>query len=752
MIKKSFQTPKSKIDGSTIVKILLGYEDYWRLMLLLLLSGLLAGLAMYVNSRPTYYSSALIRVNKYVDTSQVAQGARGEEYHYHMLRALMLQLGSDRISLDTARKMGVIGARTSSSDLRASLIPSVTVGLLDSSHLEVSVVAYSPRVVREFPLAIAEVYEENRVKLRAEHRDKAIKRYMDELSVVREKVSGQLDARLKFEEESALATAQIEMERLSNVPVDLIRQRYRLEEMERIKTVLNEQRQDLGEVGQLTLLTSLPQTSNDDPLNDGVIVRQPDRSTPFNFISPGTKKDYTQVVVQPDMVDGIEPWRELEKKKRGIEEKVRLMRVKFLDDHPEMIKLKEELRAVSSALALELEVAEKAFELAYVGTKNRIEELQKKLPAYHEATKSFDEKKMGYELVKKGELAWDQAYEELSRQIKSLQFGNDEGSVNLEFRGFIDIRSEVPISPSKSKLAMMGCLLGLGLAGGVPFLLRRFNSSVTDLNEFETQLGIPGIGLVPLTDATVLERINRSKAIGSEIPNALLENFRLIRSSIILNKSPKGDAKVVMVTSARPGEGKTTIAANIAWAFSSMGDRTLVIDCDLRRGRLHQVADLQNEPGLTAVLAGKANLEDCIQKSQADNLWVIPRGPVVPGTTEILNTPIFAKILEQLRGDYDRIILDTPPVLGLSETAFLQSHAEGVVLVVKSAATPRKDVEDAFAALEKLDAHFYGFVLNRVDFSKRANHFNYYYYSASYYDTNWDQEEEETKALQSSSR
>ena len=749
MTRKSPQAAKSKIDGSTIVKILLGYEDYWRLMLLLLVSGLLAGLAMYVNSRPTYYSSALIRVNKYVDSSQVAQGARGEEYHYHMLRTLMLQLGSDRITLDTARKMGVIGSRTSSSDLRASLIPSVTVGLLDSAHLEVSVVAFSPRIVREFPLAIAEVYEENRVKLRAEHRDKAIKRYMEELGVVREKVSNQLDARLKFEEESALASAQIEMERLSNVPVDLIRQRYRLQEMERIRSVLEEQKADLGEVGQLTLLTSLPKISNEDPLNDGVIVRQPDRSAPFSFISPGTKKDFTQVVVQPDMVEGIEPWRDLEKQKRSIEEKVRLTRVKFLEDHPEMIKLREELRTVTSALSLELDVAKKAFELEYEGTKNRIADLEKKVPAYHEATKSFDEKKTGYELVKKGELAWDQAYEELSRQIKSLQFGNDGGSVNLEFRGFIDIRSEVPISPSKSKLAMMGCLLGLGLAGGVPFLLRRFNSSVTDLTEFETQLGILGIGLVPLTDSAILERINRSKTIGSEIPNALLENFRLIRSSIILNRSPRGEAKVIMVTSARPGEGKTTIAANIAWAFSSMGDRTLVIDCDLRRGRLHQVADLPNEPGLTAVLAGKANLEDCIQKSQADNLWVIPRGPVVPGTTEILNTPIFAKILEQLKGDYDRIILDTPPVLGLSETAFLQSHAEGVVLVVKAAATPRKDVEDAFAALEKLDAHFYGFVLNRVDFSKRANHFNYYYYSASYYDTNWEQEEADAKALPS---
>jgi succinoglycan biosynthesis transport protein ExoP len=97
-----------------------------------------------------------------------------------------------------------------------------------------------------------------------------------------------------------------------------------------------------------------------------------------------------------------------------------------------------------------------------------------------------------------------------------------------------------------------------------------------------------------------------------------------------------------------------------------------------------------------------------------------------------------------LRGKYDRIILDTPPVLGLSETSFLQSHAEGVVLVVRSDSTPRKDVEDAYHALSKLDAHFYGFVLNRVDFSKRANHYYYYYYSSSYYDSNWEKSADTT--------
>jgi len=739
MKSKSNTSPKaSTIDGSTLVRVLLGYEDYWRLMMLLVISGLMTGLVLYVYSRPTYSSTALIRVNQYVDTSRAAQGM-AKEVNYQLMRSVMLQLGSGYLILDAAKTIGLASETTSYREVRESIAPAVKLNLLDQSHLELSVVGFSPKVVRELPQAMTESYEATKIKLRNEYRDKAIKRYVDEIAVVRAKVAEQLDTRLKFEEESALASAQIELERLSHIPVEMVRMRYRIEEMERIQEVLIKQKSSLGQIGQLALVTSLPKLSNDS-LSTGSIVRRTGdaQSAPFSFESPETKKEFTQVVVQPDMVEGVEPWRELEKKKRVIEEKQRLTRAKFLDDHPEMIKINEELREVTSALDLELEVALKAFELEFTSSKEKLNQLESKLPDYHKATKTFDEKKMGYDLMKKGQLAWDKAYEQLSRQIESLQLDTDGGNINLEFRGFVDIRSEIPVSPSKTKLAMMGGLLGLGLAGGIPFLLRRLKSSVSDLNEFAQTLGIPGIGLVPLADPQVLEQVNRSPTIGATTPNALLENFRLIRSSIVLNKSPKGDARVIMVTSARPGEGKTTIAANIGWAFSSMGERTLIIDCDLRRGRLHKACEVTNSPGLTDALTGKAEADVCINKSAADQLWIFPRGPVVAGTTELLNTATFSNMLKDLRGKYDRIILDTPPVLGLSETSFLQSHAEGVVLVVRSDATPRKDVEDAYHALSKLDAHFYGFVLNRVDFSKRANHYYYYYYSSSYYDSNWE--------------
>lgn len=739
----SSRNKPSKLDFNMLMRVVLAYEDHFRLMLVLFSLGILGGMCYFVFARATYESTCLVRVNQFLDTAKAAEGGRGTSVG--VVRALTQQLTNGYLLLQAGQKIGMIGPGTSYSDMRAGLLPALRINALDQNHLQMRVVSFKPRMVREFPQALIESYEETRVRLRAEFREKAIQRYLDELKIVRERVMESLDARLKFEEESALATAQIELERLSNVPVLIAQAQHKLEEIRRIEEVLKLQGDSLGLIGRLTLLTSTFDTKKD-PLEAGRLVRR-QTAGPVLFQTPETmSKVSTHVVVQPDMVDGLEVWRELEKKKRTLEEKLRQQKIRYLDDHPEMIKLRQELADTDAGLELELSTASSRFEVEKARLQDELETLEKKLPEYYKATKDYDEKRTGFALMDKGQLAWDKAYEKLSKQIESLEFFEDPSSVALEFRGFTDIRSETPVSPSKMKLLTFGLLLGLGLAGGVPFLLIRLRTSISDLSEFEQRFGIPGIGLVPLSDPKILESVNRSPAIDAKVPNSLLENFRLIRSSILLNRSPLGEPRVIMLTSARPAEGKTTVSANVAWAFASMGEKTLLIDCDLRRGRVHSVAGIPNLPGLTRLLTGQAGLEECIVKSPADNLWILPRGPVLAGTTELLNTQVFSKILDQLRGKFSKIILDTPPVLGLSETAFLQNHAEGVVLVVDSMKTNRKDVDDAFNALHQLNAHFYGFVLNRVDFSKRANYYNYYYYSSNYYDSNWQEEEEERAA------
>jgi len=143
---------------------------------------------------------------------------------------------------------------------------------------------------------------------------------------------------------------------------------------------------------------------------------------------------------------------------------------------------------------------------------------------------------------------------------------------------------------------------------------------------------------------------------------------------------------------------------------------------------------------MTSLLQGKISLDEAIRNTAVPLMDVIPRGPIVVGTTDMLAQPVFRAIIDQLAEKYDQIILDTPPVLGLSETANLQTFADGVVLVVRAEVTPLKDVIDAANLLRKADAHLYGAVLNDLDLNKVANYYNYYYYSASYYDEFEDSE------------
>jgi capsular exopolysaccharide synthesis family protein len=213
----------------------------------------------------------------------------------------------------------------------------------------------------------------------------------------------------------------------------------------------------------------------------------------------------------------------------------------------------------------------------------------------------------------------------------------------------------------------------------------------------------------------------------------LQENFRVIRTNLIsmgtLTKAPH----VIMVTSSLPKEGKTVVSSNLAVSFSQMGARTLLIDADLRRGRIHRLFGLRKTPGLSSILLDKLPLEDALRPTGKDNLHVMTAGEHLNTGTELLSSARFAELLTELRGRYDRIIIDTPPVLGLSETSAIQQVVDGVVFVAWCGRTPIKTMQVSIEMLANNGANFYGFVLNRLDLNSATNYYQYYYYSNDYY-------------------
>jgi capsular exopolysaccharide synthesis family protein len=263
-------------------------------------------------------------------------------------------------------------------------------------------------------------------------------------------------------------------------------------------------------------------------------------------------------------------------------------------------------------------------------------------------------------------------------------------------------------------------------------LLEYLNSRVSDVEHAEETLRIRALGVVPkITDVSFDSLVLHSDS--SKPDSHLKESFRLIRTNLTINSESGALPQVILVTSSMPQEGKTCVAANLALSFATKGEKTLLIDGDLRRGRSHKLFEIQHRPGLSDILSNRATLAECIHPVGHENLTLLPCGKHINSASELLDSDAFGNLITEFRGKYQRIILDSPPVLGLSETLIMQRHTDGVMLVIWSDFTPMSSVKSAMQALQVNGANFCGFVLNRLDFSALTNRYKYFYYAPLYY-------------------
>jgi len=250
------------------------------------------------------------------------------------------------------------------------------------------------------------------------------------------------------------------------------------------------------------------------------------------------------------------------------------------------------------------------------------------------------------------------------------------------------------------------------------------------MEDIEHSFRMRGLGVVPQTETTetflTYEQDTSQK-------HGLVENFRVIRTNVLSMGALSKPPHVVMVTSAMPKEGKTVVATNLAASFALTGAKTLLIDTDLRRGRLHRLFGYRKEPGLSNVLSGECALDDAFRPTAQENLTVLSAGRHLESGTELLGSANFAALLTGLRNRFERIVIDTPPVLGLSETSIMQNLVDGVLFVIWTGRTPVRGVQSAIETLRANGANFYGFVLNRLDLNATQNYYQYYYYSYDYY-------------------
>jgi capsular exopolysaccharide synthesis family protein len=274
------------------------------------------------------------------------------------------------------------------------------------------------------------------------------------------------------------------------------------------------------------------------------------------------------------------------------------------------------------------------------------------------------------------------------------------------------------VEPNFTRIMIVAGLLGLAAGLALAYMLELADKSFRNPEEITEELGVPVIGHIP-----VLKPDRRRVAVATSLDPSLCtfhhprsahaEAYRAVRTALYF--STRGERhKVIQVSSAEPGDGKSTLAANLAISIAQSGKRVLLIDADFRRPKVHKLFGLERRGGLPRVIDGKAELDDEIQTTEVANLWALTCGTRPDNPSELLTSPRFEELLEMVREKFEFVIVDTPPLLAVTDPSAVAARADGVLLALRLTPKARSHAHRTTDLLESLGANILGIVVNAV--------------------------------------
>jgi capsular exopolysaccharide synthesis family protein len=301
-----------------------------------------------------------------------------------------------------------------------------------------------------------------------------------------------------------------------------------------------------------------------------------------------------------------------------------------------------------------------------------------------------------------------------------------------------------PVSPKVWLDVLIGILGGLLAGLGLPLLREQLDNSVKTPDDIEEKLGITCLGLLPdirrEDNGGGVRRARRRRRLldsGPDGPSELVvhhrptsglaEAARSVRTNLMF-MNPDKPCKVILVTSAAPSEGKTTVACSVAIALAQGGQRVCILDADLRRPRLHRIFDRVGDVGFTNALVHDASLDEVSKPTLVPNLWCIPAGPLPPNAADLLHSERFRRFIQGLRERYDRIVIDSPPLVAVTDSAIISTVVDGTVFVVRAFQTGKHVSARGLRALQDVEAPITGAVLNAVNLNRQEYGYSQYYY------------------------
>jgi capsular exopolysaccharide synthesis family protein len=330
-----------------------------------------------------------------------------------------------------------------------------------------------------------------------------------------------------------------------------------------------------------------------------------------------------------------------------------------------------------------------------------------------------------YDRLIKEEASLEKYLQDLQRQLLAFdKSAIDESQFTIVQQG---IPQASPAMPNRQKIILQGFLFGFILGLGLVYFLHRLDDRLEIAADIEEALQEPVLGQVPQVETKALKG-KQILITNLDQYSFFAEAIRGVRSAVMMG-TQGGKKQVLLVSSAVPGDGKTTFTVNFAATLALAGHKVLLVDADLRRGNTHNYFKQPREGGLSEILAGEEHWDDMVKVTEVGTLSVITSGRLPANPGELLLSPILKQVIDEARGSYDYIIVDCPPLTAIDDAFSLVNFSDGLLFVVRAGQTSMRFAQAALAAVRQRGANLLGIVLNGITSDNPYYYYNTYYHS-----------------------